>query len=278
MNRYCYFLALSASTLLSVQAATVKIDFGCTDSTTTGMLNIEYKTQLPVSLDTMPGTVSLDWSKVSEPDIKGGGYSTTKKDGDESLWKGPFQGEMPFSLEESLRDGLLTQTSNGSGFFTVTFSGLKAGVYSLSIFGGYTGKDAFSFQTWAIEDADASEANWEKFLTNVDGSWYKDASVKGSEIKNFHSFNDNADGEKSYQNNAGQVVVKSMNKGLYATVQNIKVGSDGKLTFKMKGESTSSYGQTALNYLSLTQQVPEPATAALSLLGAAALFLRRRRD
>lgn len=68
------------------------------------------------------------------------------------------------------------------------------------------------------------------------------------------------------------------NKGLYSSVENIVVGEDGTLTLTIQGNgsSSSSYGRTALNYLALTQ-VPEPATAALSLLGAAALFLRRRR-
>lgn len=55
------------------------------------------------------------------------------------------------------------------------------------------------------------------------------------------------------------------------------VGEDGTLTLTIQGDGSKGYGLTALNYLSLTQ-VPEPATAALSLLGAAALFLRRRRD
>ena len=67
------------------------------------------------------------------------------------------------------------------------------------------------------------------------------------------------------------------NKGLYSSVENIVVGEDGTLTLTIQGNGSSSYGRTALNYLALTQ-VPEPATAALSLLGAAALFLRRRRD
>lgn len=66
------------------------------------------------------------------------------------------------------------------------------------------------------------------------------------------------------------------NKGLYSSVENIVVGEDGTLTLTIQGNGSSSYGRTALNYLALTQ-VPEPATAALSLLGAAALFLRRRR-
>ena len=66
------------------------------------------------------------------------------------------------------------------------------------------------------------------------------------------------------------------NKGLYSTVENIVVGEDGTLTLTIQGDGSNGYGLTALNYLSLTQ-VPEPATAALSLLGAAALFLRRRR-
>ena len=54
------------------------------------------------------------------------------------------------------------------------------------------------------------------------------------------------------------------------------VGEDGTLTLTIQGDGSSNFGRTALNYLSLTQ-VPEPATATLSLLGLAALCLRRRR-
>lgn len=59
-------------------------------------------------------------------------------------------------------------------------------------------------------------------------------------------------------------------------MEHIVVGEDGTLTLTIQGDGSSNFGRTALNYLSLTQ-VPEPATATLSLLGLAALCLRRRR-
>lgn len=171
---------------------------------------------------------------------------------------------MPFSLGDTFRDGLLTQTADGDGSFTVTFSGLAAGEYSLSIFGGFTGKDAFAGQTWTIGNADASNAVWTSFGTDANGDWAEISSVTG----------DNS-GVLTPAN--ASTSSATANKGLYATVENVVVGEDGTLTLTIQGDGSKGYGLTALNYLSLTQ-VPEPATAALSLLGAAALFPRRRRD
>lgn len=165
---------------------------------------------------------------------------------------------------DTFRDGLLTQTADGSGSFTVTFSGLAAGEYALSIFGGFTGKDVFAGQTWTIGNADASNAVWTSFGTDANGDWAEISSVTG----------DNS-GVLTPAN--ASTSSATANKGLYATVENVVVGEDGTLTLTIQGDGSKGYGLTALNYLSLTQ-VPEPATAALSLLGAAALFLRRRRD
>lgn len=221
MKKSLFSLALIASSLLAVQAATVQIDFGRSDATTEGALNMNYDN----------ASASL--------------------------------GSMPFSLGDTFRDGLLTQTADGSGYFTVTFSGLAAGEYALSIFGGFTGKDVFAGQTWTIGNADASNAVWTSFGTDASGNWAEISSVTG----------DNSG--VLTPGNAGTSSATA-NKGLYSSVENIVVGEDGTLTLTIQGNGSSSYGRTALNYLALTQ-VPEPATAALSLLGAAALFLRRRR-
>ena len=238
MKKSLFSLALIASSLLAVQAATVQIDFGRSDATTEGALNMNYD-NASASLGSMPGSVSLAWSTAGGY-VSENGYTTTKTAEEEADWKNPFNGSMPFSLGDTFRDGLLTQTADGSGYFTVTFSGLAAGEYALSIFGGFTGKDVFAGQTW----------------TEI-------SSVTG----------DNSG--VLTPGNAGTSSATA-NKGLYSSVENIVVGEDGTLTLTIQGNGSSSYGRTALNYLALTQ-VPEPATAALSLLGAAALFLRRRR-
>lgn len=133
----------------------------------------------------------------------------------------------------------------------------------MSIFGGFTGKDVFAGQTWTIGNADASSAVWTSFRTDASGNWAEIPSVTG----------DNS-GTLTPEN--ASTSSATANKGLYSTVENIVVGEDGTLTLTIQGDGSNGYGLTALNYLSLTQ-VPEPATAALSLLGAAALFLRRRR-
>ena len=252
MKKSLFSLALIASSLLAVQAATVQIDFGRSDATTEGALNMNYD-NASASLGSMPGSVSLAWSTAGGY-VSENGYTTTKTAEEEADWKNPFNGSMPFSLGDTFRDGLLTQTADGSGYFTVTFSGLAAGEYALSIFGGFTGKDVFAGQTWTIGNADAS---------NASGNWAEISSVTG----------DNSG--VLTPGNAGTSSATA-NKGLYSSVENIVVGEDGTLTLTIQGNGSSSYGRTALNYLALTQ-VPEPATAALSLLGAAALFLRRRR-
>lgn len=262
MKKSLFSLALISSSLLAVQAATVQIDFGRDDATTDGALNMNYD-HSSAALGTMPGDVTLGWSTAAWP-VGDDGHTTTKTPGEENGWKNAFGSSMPFSLGDSFRDGLLTQTSNGSGSFTVTFSGLAAGEYTLSLFGGFTGKDVFAGQTWTIGGADASSATWTNFGTNAGGDWNELSTVTGDSSGTL------APGNASDGSNA------SANKGLYSTVEHIVVGEDGTLTLTLQGDGSSDFGRTALNYLSLTQ-VPEPATATLSLLGLAALCLRRRR-
>ena len=169
MKKSLFSLALIASSLLAVQAATVQIDFGRSDATTEGALNMNYD-NATASLGSMPGSVSLAWSTATWP-VMNDGHTTTKTVAEEADWKNPFNGSMPFSLGDTFRDGLLTQTADGSGSFTVTFSGLAAGEYALSIFGGFTGKDVFAGQTWTIGNADASSAVWTSFRTDASGNW-----------------------------------------------------------------------------------------------------------
>lgn len=135
MKKSLFSLALIASSLLAVQAATVQIDFGRSDATTEGALNMNYD-NASASLGSMPGSVSLAWSTAGGY-VSENGYTTTKTAEEEADWKNPFNGSMPFSLGDTFRDGLLTQTADGSGYFTVTFSGLAAGEYALSIFGWF---------------------------------------------------------------------------------------------------------------------------------------------
>lgn len=263
MKRSLFSLALISSSLLAAQAATVQIDFGRDDATTAGALNMNYD-HSTTALGTMPGNVTLAWSTAEFP-VTEAGHTTTKTPAEENGWKNPFGGSMPFSLGDSFRDGLLTQTANGTEFFTLTFTGLAAGEYSLSLFGGFTGKDLFSAQTWSISGANASNATWSSFGTDAHGNWTGMATATGG----------NSGVLKP--GNASDNVDTSANKGLYSTVDHIVVGEDGTLTLKLQGDGTVGYGRTALNYVALTQ-VPEPATATLGLLGLASLCLRRRRQ
>lgn len=164
MKKSLFSLALISSSLLAVQAATVQIDFGRDDAATDGALNMNYG-HSSAALGTMPGDVTLGWSTAGYP-VGDDGHTTTKTPGEENGWKNAFGGSMPFSLGDSFRDGLLTQTATGSGSFTVTFSGLAAGEYTLSLFGGFTGKDVFAGQTWTIGGA-------RRFQRDLDKLWHK---------------------------------------------------------------------------------------------------------
>ena len=114
MKKSLFSLALIASSLLAVQAATVQIDFGRSDATTEGALNMNYD-NATASLGSMPGSVSLAWSTATWP-VMNDGHTTTKTVAEEADWKNPFNGSMPFSLGDTFRDGLLTQTADGSGY------------------------------------------------------------------------------------------------------------------------------------------------------------------
>ncbi len=104
MKKTLFSLALIASSLLAVQAATVQIDFGRSDATTEGALNMNYD-NASASLGSMPGSVSLAWSTAGGY-VSENGYTTTKTAEEEADWKNPFNGSMPFSLGDTFRDGL----------------------------------------------------------------------------------------------------------------------------------------------------------------------------
>jgi hypothetical protein len=63
---------------------------------------------------------------------------------------------------------------------------------------------------------------------------------------------------------------------LYMDLTNIQV-TDGTLTLTINGTRDGNANNAALTWIAL-QQVPEPATCALSLLGFGTLLLRRRRS
>ena len=76
MKKSLLSLALISSTLLAVEAATVQIDFGRSDATTDGVLNMNYDSA-SAALGSMPGSVSLEWSTAGG-DVSENGYTTTK--------------------------------------------------------------------------------------------------------------------------------------------------------------------------------------------------------
>ena len=77
MKKSLFSLALIASSLLAVQAATVQIDFGRSDATTEGALNMNYD-NASASLGSMPGSVSLAWSTAGGY-VSENGYTTPRR-------------------------------------------------------------------------------------------------------------------------------------------------------------------------------------------------------
>ena len=94
MKKSLFSLALIASSLLAVQAATVQIDFGRSDATTEGALNMNYD-NASASLGSMPGSVSLAWSTAGGY-VSENGYTTAKGGRGRSRLEKSFQRQHAF--------------------------------------------------------------------------------------------------------------------------------------------------------------------------------------
>lgn len=257
---------------ISTAATTDVFDFGRTDSTTAGAINItkavgSNDVPAPTSgnLQNMAGVFDISYVRGGGGS-GAGGISPTLTSTEEANWKNNFTGDRPFGLADTFADGLLVQTNTNEGAITLTFSGLQAGTYKLSAFGGYHGQDPISNLTAEL----STEADWTTRQTNTsDGAWGTEVTATGVSS---YSFTNSSNAE--------------IDHGYALTAENITVGEEGTLEFKIKGvggvagpTGAEGYDRTPLNYVALTQvsTVPEPATATLSLLALAGLAMRRRR-
>lgn len=252
---------------ISAAATTDVFDFGRQDHTTTGAINItkptnDNSTPTPMTGDllNMEGSFTISYVKGSGG-AGMGGISPSLTQAEEAGWKNNFEGDLPFGLNSNTSaDGLLAQTNTKNAAITLTFSGLQAGTYTLSAFGGFHGTDPMNNVTAEL----STTADWTTQRTNTtDGTWETAVTSSGVTSYNF--------------NNSSNAAI---DHGYALTAENITVGEDGNLTFTIKGVGgVDDYGRTPLNYVALTQvaTVPEPATATLSLLALAGLAMRRRR-
>ncbi len=255
------FIFFILSSVGSVFASSTDVfDFGRSDNTTSGAINIsktynsgDYSNPDPGTLTNLTGSYSVEFLFGNLNNVTSR-LTPTALASEESGWKNAFAGELPFELGSTFSDGLTMQDAGGTAGVTLSFTGLQAGTYSLSVFGGFYGRDTMSnvsVTLSTIADLTVQSTN------TTDGAWSASTESRAT----------------TYQfNNSGN---SSINHGYALTADNIVVGDDGLLTLTVRGTS-GNFGRTPLNYVSLTM-IPEPTSASLSLLALGALALRRRR-
>ena len=274
------FITLLALAGVAVAVDTVEIDFGRSDSTTDGIYNI-HTADAFVKNSSAANYVNGATSNTSthslvlgdkditltfehytgENNANGKGLVPTLTTAEESqnggTWKGGYGGTLPGNISANVSDGLTSQNAAGTGYFTLTFSGLEAGIYSITGFGGYTGGDRLA--PVAISLGNGQTADWSSMSSGNEG-WTSNSAQLASNSVSFNGDNRGNGGASNY------------NKGYYFDAQNIQVGESGTITLTIEGTGDNNWGRTPLNYISLSKNVPEPTTATLSLLA-----LRRRR-
>ncbi len=170
----------------------------------------------------------------------------------------------PTGWGDTFVDGLTSQCQQANGdTYTMTFTGLESGYYDLSVLGGYVGVDSMTTAiTLTLGGADVSETTW----SSVDLGSTSTGSATGVATLQQTTANNSAPTTEGYTFDVSNILV-----------------TDGNLTVTIDGASNNG-NRTPLNGLALTwtaaapsDNIPEPATATLSLLALAGLAARRRR-
>ena len=266
-------------------ADTVNIDFGRQTTTTDGYYNVfvddgqnfAWDANIPVYVHGATSATSTHQMNLGEQNItmtyvhstdqtnvSGKGLCPTLTPTEEADWKNPFKGNLPTGVTGNVADGFTTQTNSeaGGGKHILTFSGLTAGTYTLTAFGGYYGKEGMSGITVGL-GGDIT-ANWNSMTYGTD-SWGTSTSTTSA---------------SSITLSGNTTSTSTINRGYYFSADQIVVGEDGILELTIHGTDTGANNngkyRTPLNYISLSL-VPEPTTATLSRLALAGLAARRRR-
>ncbi|MEG1507333.1 MAG: PEP-CTERM sorting domain-containing protein [Akkermansia sp.] len=291
MKRTLFLIAFSFACLTSSQANTVSIDFGTSDSKTTGSVNItendlifKHGVSTPISteaisLGTMQGTVRLSVAGWTG----NGGVSSSA-----GSWCAPLEGSVPSFTGDNYAstelDGLTFLGDKNNKLvvpdLVITFTGLAAGTYSMEILSGWNGPNpmhpGLSF-TLGGEGITTSGTSWaSKEANDVQaGTWTSMTKLKkGATLTTELGVGVVADPKLPE--------TEHNNKGVVANASDIIVGEGGTLTLTISGKKDDgSYNYSnCINNIKLTSNnpaIPEPTTATLSLLGFATLLLRRKR-
>ncbi|MCD8065033.1 PEP-CTERM sorting domain-containing protein [Akkermansia sp.] len=163
--------------------------------------------------------------------------------------------------EDAMMNGQVTESFASvytrDGSITVAFTGLDNGVYNLSSLMA-RGNNNVANMLVSVTAGGVEYGNNASYATNTGTA----ASTPGN-------WTPMTEGQPAFSatTNAG---------ALYMDLTNIQV-TDGTLTLTINGTRDGNANNAALTWIAL-QQVPEPATCALSLLGFGTLLLRRRRS
>lgn len=163
--------------------------------------------------------------------------------------------------EDAMMNGQVTESFASvyarDGSITVSFTGLENGVYNLSGLMA-RGNNNVANMLVSVTAGGVEYGNNASYATNTGTA----ASTPGD-------WTSMTVGQPAFSGttNAG---------ALYMDLANIQV-TDGTLTLTINGTRDGNANNAALTWIAL-QQVPEPATCALSVLGFGTLLLRRRRS
>ncbi len=174
--------------------------------------------------------------------------------GDGTIWNAGIP-------ENALMNGQVTENFKSlyanKGYIEVSFTGLENGTYNLSSLMA-RGNNNVANMNVSVMAGGVEYGNQASYATNT-----------GTAANTPGSWSSMTTGQPAFTatTNAG---------ALYMDLTGIQV-TDGTLTLKITGDSPGNAVNKAMTWMVL-QQVPEPATCALSLLGFGTLLLRRRRS
>ena len=249
---------------------TVVFDFGRSDMTTEGAINISttycnspYDFQGAKEASGSLGAMAGVYAFLQEGTAGGMGNIPTALPSEEGGWKNPLD-TIPSGWGDTFSDALTSQKSSGEDgkdgdTYKLTFTGLAAGYYNLNVLGGFYGKDAIASSiSLTLDGANFADTTWT-------------ADDLGS--SNTASATDVATLSLVMTNGSGD-------KGYLFDVTNVLVKKGDTLTITISGNTGANAQRTPLNGLKLSfvSAIPEPSTfGLLAGLGALALVGTRRR-